>query len=255
MTTGWESEWSPGVVPPSGIVHIWGIDLDVTDDRLESLDALLDSDERTRKARFRSALLKNRFVAAHGALREIVGCYLGMDPATVMFQRTTRGKPHVTGAPLAFNLAHSAGLAVCAIAAEGCIGVDVEAVRPVHDSDALVCRYFAADEAEAYVRVPASRRERAFLDLWTRKEAIVKAIGEGLGWPLDSFSVCIESDRVAVPAPEGGVAAFWSIQSLKLRSGYVGALAYDRAISSIVPLSWPASRGLSAAVQSTRWEE
>jgi 4'-phosphopantetheinyl transferase len=190
-------------------VQCWCVRLDVAPD---TYYATLSDDERNRTARFRFERDRRRFVVAHGVLRELLGRYLNIDPAEIRFVRNAFGKPELHpefGGRLKFNLAHSADLALIAIALDTDIGVDVECIEGREESDyADVARsFFPSTEADALSRVPSHRYVEAFLSCWTMKEAYVKARGTGLtGAPIE------------VDGP-------WSVFTLHPSPGYVGALA------------------------------
>ena len=215
--------------PEAGAIEVWLIRLDVGADAAAPLAAVLDEDERARMQRLHGELLQTRFVVAHAAARGILGQYLGVLPQDVIFGSVAAGKPVVRGQVLAFNLSHSGDVAVCAVAANGNLGVDVEAVRPVPDADTLASRFFSGEEAAELALVPAGDRLRAFFDVWTRKEAFLKATGEGMARPLDSFSVSVAQNPPRLM--RGG--AGWLLRMFEPCPGYVGALAYDQPITSV----------------------
>ena len=158
----------------------------------------------------RSAQLQQRFIAAHGGLRQLLGRYLGAHPSQVRFVHNEFGKPALSGqfgGRLTFNLSHSADLALIGIAADAEIGVDVEHIREEPDFTEIAQWFFAAAEVEELNRLPSELRTRAFLSSWTRKEAYAKARGEGLG----------ATNEIAQPPG-------WSLYSLQPAPGYVGAL-------------------------------
>ena len=130
----------------SATVRVWTIDLDEEPALASTLLACLSGEERVRASRFRTTEHRLRYIVAHGALRHILSVYVGVRPAQVSLATTATGKPFVPGSPLAFNLSHSEGLAICAVTPEGEIGADVECIRPIDDADSLVERFFAADE-------------------------------------------------------------------------------------------------------------
>jgi 4'-phosphopantetheinyl transferase len=214
-----------------GTVHLWTIDLD-TPDGVSFFVGLLSGAERVRAARLRTTELRLRFIVAHGALRAILAAYTGMSASAIRLETMAAGKPFVPGARVSFNLSHSDGLAVCAVTTDGRIGVDVERVRPVADADSIVKRYFANGEAREYASLSPANRTAAFFSTWTRKEAFVKAIGDGLLCPLDCFEVDIAptaaEPRIAINADRGE----WHLRSFEPAPGYVGAVACDRPIGA-----------------------
>jgi 4'-phosphopantetheinyl transferase len=217
----------------TGTVHLWTIDLDAAPPSVTRFLDLLNGDERVRAARFRTTELRLRFIVAHGALRAILARYIGIAASAIRFESTASGKPFVPGASVAFNFSHSEALAVCALTAGGHIGVDVERVRSVADADSIVERYFAPGEAREYAALPAADRTAAFYSTWTRKEAFVKAIGDGLQCPLDSFEVDIAPAAVEPRLAMNGSHGVWHLRSFEPAPGYTGALASDFVIRAV----------------------
>lgn len=208
---------------PRGEVHSWCVTLDVPAEVADGLYATLSADERNRSARFRFERDRRRFVVAHGALRELLGCYLGTHPGHVRFAHNACGKPALSpecGTRLRFNLSHSAGCALIAIAADADIGVDLEYIRPLPDHAEIAQHFFSA----ADVATP-----QAFFGHWTRHEAYVKACGEG----LDSTA----------PAPDRR----WSVFSLEPAPGYIGAVVVEGSGWRVRP-SAPTSPRLSVVL-------
>ncbi len=159
--------------------------------------ALLLSDaERQRAARFHAAHHASRFIVAHARLRQQLGALLSVAPDEIGFDVGQHGKPGLAGAlakaGLEFNLSHSGSLGLIGWAWHRAIGVDIEFWRTMSDEAALVRRYFSASEIAAYEQHPESQRTQAFFNCWTRKEAYIKAVGRGLGLPLDSFDVSLD---------------------------------------------------------------
>lgn len=213
-----------------GSVHVWTIQLDVDQAALSSLLDVLSGDERVRAARLRTTELRLRYVAAHGAARIILARYTGMPAGTIPLDATAAGKPFVRGNGVAFNLSRSEDLAVCAVAPAGRLGVDVERLKPVPDADEIVRRYFAPGEVQAWAALPAAERPAAFLSAWTRKEAVIKAIGDEEQCPSRSFEVDI---RVPVPEPSIAVDPSlgpWYLRAFDPAPGFVAAVAHDRPI-------------------------
>ena len=210
---------------------VWAAWLDVACERAVGFRSTLSSQERERAARFASERDRARFVAARGFLREILGACLSAEPQSVEFTYSPKGKPSLGGAfartGLQFNLAHSGGLAVFAVARHGVVGVDVEQIRPVPDLSALIERFFSAGECAQIKRLPEEEQVLRFFKIWTRKEAWLKATGEGL-------TDLLKSIEVLGPAGEGklGGGPQAGLQGTRLRlhdmapvPGYVGALA------------------------------
>lgn len=188
---------------------------------------LLDSAERDRAARFRFDHLRSRFILARGSLRLLLSAHTGISPASIPFRYGPKGKPSLgVPSPIHFNVSHSGDLALFAFARELEIGIDVEQIRPISDMQQIAQRFFAPDEAANLLSLQTELRIEAFFRCWCRKEAVLKATGDGLSTPLDSFSVSLLPDQPAalLRMPPGGGA--WSLHDVPAAPGYSAALAY-----------------------------
>lgn len=188
-------------------LQLWWTDLD-TMLPPPGAEAALSADERARAARFVRDVHRRRFTAAHMALRELLAQHTGRAAAELQFASGPFGKPALRGQPTcAFNMSHSDELAVYAVATDGDIGVDVERLREMPDTDMLARHNFTPAEQEQLGRAPASARALTFLYGWTRKEACLKAIGCGLQVEPYTFEVGLCPDRrdVSVVSPDGPV--------------------------------------------------
>ncbi len=185
----------------AGEVHVWVADLDAPPAALAAYAALLAAEERQRAAQLRFEHLRVRFVAGRGILRRLLGEYLHAPPERIAFAYSSYGKPSVAAPaapiPFAFNLAHSQNTAVYAFARAPRIGVDVEQAREVIERDQIAERFFSPLERQALAAVPPAQREEAFFLGWTRKEAYLKALGAGITYPLDRFSVSLTPGQPA----------------------------------------------------------
>ena len=178
---------------------------------LQGLWAWLCGAERRRASRLRFERDRRRFVAARARLRQLLGARLGVAPQAVEIAYGGRGKPALArrfaGSGLRFNLSHSEGVALYAFSRAGEVGVDLEALRALPEADRIAARVFAPRERATYLALAPRHRPLAFLRLWTRKEAFVKAHGAGLSMPLDSLDVSgLAGVRSFAPLP-GFIAA------------------------------------------------
>jgi 4'-phosphopantetheinyl transferase len=214
-------------------IHVWRTALDPPEDTVERLAATLSADERERADRFRLERVRRRFVVCRGALRMILSRYTGQAPERLRFTYGAHGKPALAPsagmADLRFNVSHSDELALCAVARGREIGVDVERIRPLPGAERIAERFFAVPEREALQALPAERKLEGFYTCWTRKEAYIKALGDGLGHPLDEFAVSLapgEPARLWTLRETGSAEeATWSLEALLPTPGYVAALA------------------------------
>ena len=207
-------------------IHVWRAALAVDPATLQRLENLLADDERARAERFIFQQDRDRFIAARGILRELLGTYLQCEPRNIEFSYGPRGKPAISsdGAryPLRFNLSHSQGLALIGVSREREIGIDVERIRPEFAGEEIAKRYFSAREVLELGRLPGELRTEAFFLCWTRKEAYIKAEGDGLHIPLDTFDVSLTP---GLPAElHSADQSRWSLRSLTPDSGFVAAI-------------------------------
>lgn len=211
-------------------VHSWCASLDVPPEASARLYATLSFDERNRSARFRFERDRQRFIVAHGVLRDLLGCYLRTQPGRINYVYNAFGKPDLSpefGSRLRFNLSHSAGLALIAIAADSNVGVDLECLRAQPDYAAIARRFFSAAEADQLTALPSHLFAEAFIGCWTKKEAYLKARGDGLAGPLDGFTVPLSTDPAHGPIDLYVASKRWSFYTLQPAPGYVGALAIE----------------------------
>jgi 4'-phosphopantetheinyl transferase len=240
MTAG--HPWLP---PPAdlslagGEIHVWRSLLNLPTSQLLHLRQTLTVDELGRVARFRFQEDRDRFIAARGTLRAILSRYLGLEPGVFRFSYGPFGRPGLI--PIAglsghraldFNLSHSGGFALFAFAQSRKVGVDLERTGKDVEWEPMAERFFSARERAALRALPPDVRRRAFFTCWTRKEAYVKAQGQGLSLPLDSFDVSVvpgERARLLATRDDPGEAARWVLRDLAPGPGYVAALAVEGA--------------------------
>jgi len=250
MTSG--SSWLvTNIAPLQGReIHVWRAALDLDPAGVDGLEKTLASDERARAARFRFPKDRKRFVARRGILREILASYLGQEPRKLQFRCRPGGKPFLSCRTheLHFNLAHSQGLALYAIACQREVGVDLERIEH-HLADLEVAeRFFSPRECWALRNLPASLRVEAFFNCWTRKEAYLKARGEGLLAPLDSFDVSVTPSQPAALLNGGDTT--WSLCALTPAPGYAAALVWEGSDCNLKQWEW--RPGLGRAVRKNR---
>jgi 4'-phosphopantetheinyl transferase len=215
-------------------VRVFHLRLEVGEAERARLWALLSADERACAERFRFDRDRHAFVAARGRLRELLGRSLDVAPEQVAFDYRPRGKPVLAGklgdGGLHFNLSHSGARAVVALA-HGCeVGVDIEEVRALPDAARLAERFFSAAEIRALQALAPADRIPGFFRCWTRKEAYLKALGDGLARPLDGFAVSVDADEPARLVQVSGdprESERWTLHALATDGAFVGALAAE----------------------------
>ena len=217
---------SRNLVLPENEIHVWRAPLACEEKTLRKLEVTLSSDELARANRFFAVRDRSNFIAARGILRELLGKYQNQAPAKLKFNYSSKGKPSLQPeedhASMHFNISHSHGLALLAFAANRNVGVDVEWVRPSVEVEEIAERYFSPREVAELKTLEPSSRTEGFFQCWTRKESYIKARGEGLHIPLESFSVSLTPDRPAVL--DSADSSRWKLYSIALDEGYVGAL-------------------------------
>ena len=218
------------IVLPDPEIEVWLARLDLGIDQIAQCMELLSSDERLRAGRFHFERDRRRFIVARGVLRMLLGAHLDIAPAAVAFGYAQHGKPFVINAAsqIHFNVSHSGERALIAFSASRKLGVDIEELsREINYGD-LAARFFAPRECAALMRIAEPDRKRAFFACWTRKEAVVKAMGGGMSVPLDQFEVTVEPDAAprvldfAVPAYD---IIDWTLHKLDVGGDYVATLA------------------------------
>lgn len=214
-------------------VHVWRACLDVQSSHVQRLALMLSADERERAERFRFQRHRDHFVAARVFLRILIGQYLQKEPDQIQFSYNPYGKPYLAQegnhAP-SFNLSHSEGLALYAVTRDREIGVDVEHISKQIEVDSIAERFFSSREVAAFRSLPQRLRRQAFFTCWTRKEAYIKAKGEGLSTPLDKFSVSLSPGEPAMLVDvqvDPKEVSRWSLSELNPDPRYVAALAVE----------------------------
>ncbi len=226
-------------------VHVWSTGLDLTGDALATLAAVLSDEETARARRFHFERDRRHFTAARGFLRLLLGRYLDTAPADVCFGYGTRGKPFVampSATGLRFNLSHSHGRALYAFAAGREVGIDVEAgARLGDDWPGLVRRIFSVRERAELFSLPAARQRAAFLNGWTRKEAFLKATGQGLVDGLQSIEVTLDPAGPAMLLA-AEPARRWTLHDLRGDGGGdAAALVVEGEAAGVARFDCPAS--------------
>ncbi|MGC1676245.1 MAG: 4'-phosphopantetheinyl transferase superfamily protein [Candidatus Binataceae bacterium] len=235
MTSSSATSWG---VPPAKLnidssdVHVWRATLDEPPAPIDCYLHTLAADERTRAERFYFRRDGQRFIIAHGVLRAILSLYLNESPKRISFCNGSHGKPALFpesgGDSIRFNMSHSHGMALYAVARSREVGVDIEFVRGDLEAEQIAERFFSRREIAELRALPAALRRNAFFLCWTRKEAYIKAKGEGLSLPLDQFDVSLTPGEPAAllnTRPDSGETLRWSLQELTPDPGYAAALA------------------------------
>ena len=205
--------------------------LDMGPEAVRASAALLSDAERQRASRFAFDRDRRRFTVARARLRQLLAARLGVQPESVELVYGERGKPALArrcaASDLRFNMTHCGEVAVYAFAPGREIGVDVEAVRAIRDADDIAARFFSRRENDAYLALDPCDKPLGFFNCWTRKEAFIKALGEGLYHPLDRFDVSLapgEPARILRVGNTPGDRCGWTLHSFLPEPGLIGAI-------------------------------
>ena len=230
-------------------VHVWRATLDQTPSQIQSFRHNLAADEQARAERFHFERDREHFIVARGVLRAILGRYLNRAPEGLSFCYGSHGKPALAGESggdaIRFNVSHSHGVALYAVTRGREVGIDLERIRFDLAVAEIAERFFSRREAAMLRTLPTEAQRQAFFRCWTRKEAYIKARGEGLSLPLDQFDVSLapgEPEAILGTQPDPSEASRWSLQELTPAPGYVAALAVEGHGWRLACWQWPDPR-------------
>lgn len=240
----WRSEGPSTPECSSDRVDVWRVRLDQPASTAQA-NNVLSPDELARANRFHFERDRLHYVRCRTALRFLLGRYLGIPALEIRFEYQTSGKPELAAKQnlrrLRFNVSHSADLALIAVSADHRLGVDIENIRADLDVAMLSERFFSARERASLQALPQNLHLQAFFACWTRKEAFLKATGDGLSFPLSDFTVSTHPERSPELEEIRGdteVAQHWFLADLSPKNGYRATVAVE---------------GLPASVETYRW--
>lgn len=228
-------------------IHVWRASLDWSAIDVYQLQTTLAEDERNRAARFYFHKDREHYMACRGFLREILGRYLHVAPGEIRLSYGPYGKPQLGSSmcrrDISFNVSHSHGLALIAVASEREVGVDIEYVRQDVEIESIAEHFFAPSEKAVIRALTGHQQRETFYRCWTRKEAFLKARGDGMTCPLDQFEVSVEPGSSAVlPSAhaDSRESARWSMQDLAIDAGYVATVAAEGQDWRVISWEWSA---------------
>jgi 4'-phosphopantetheinyl transferase len=215
-------------------VHVWLASLDRRQSELKFFESILAKDEMDRAKRFYFQKDRERFIAGRGLLRVILSSYVGVPPGEIFFTYGSNGKPGLKrqdGQPaIDFNLAHSGGTAIFAITQDRAVGIDIESVKYEFPVESVAERFFSEAEVAALRRLPEQMKKIAFFKCWTRKEAFIKALGDGLSCPLSDFDVSLtpgEPARLLHVKWASEEASRWCMEDIDCIAGCAAAIVFS----------------------------
>jgi 4'-phosphopantetheinyl transferase len=235
-------------VPPlqEGEVQVWTARLCPEAADLAEMHSILDHKEQERAARFHFDVHRDRFIAARVMLRWLLAGYTGAPAQSLQFHEGPFGKPSLASAAgradIQFNVSHCEDVALFAFRLHECVGIDLERVRELQDADELVNRFFSRRENLEYQHLEPALKPQAFFNLWTRKEAFLKATGEGIGERLNQVEVTF------LPGEPAGILGLpadlqadgqWLIEEITPVPGFCGAVVTRPPVTHIKTLHWP----------------
>lgn len=215
-------------------VDVWCLSLELEEASLDSLQRLLSEDELMKAGRFLVERAKKHFIAARGFLRRLIGHYLKEKPERLLFQYGPQGKPSPAGkfeaTGISFNVSHSHGMALYAVAWNKAVGVDIEKIDSNTSCIDIAERFFSPYEIEVLRNLTGDRQRRGFFNCWTRKEAYLKARGEGISSSLSRFDVSLVPGEPAVllaHRTDPGEIFRWSFEDLDVHPDYAAAVVME----------------------------
>jgi 4'-phosphopantetheinyl transferase len=238
------SEWaSPPSVPPAlgtADVHLWRFPLEAAASEESALVELLSPRERERADGIRMDAQRRRYIIGHGRLRQVLARYVNVAPEAIEFGRHPRGKPFVAAtqnvAGMHFNFSHTGNIGLVGVALKRPLGVDVEQHRNDMDMELIARRQFAPGEQARLMSLPTAQRRAAFYECWTRKEAYLKAIGDGIAGGLQGFEVSFLADETPaiLRAKEGpGECARWAVIPILAGAELSAACIVERPVERV----------------------
>jgi 4'-phosphopantetheinyl transferase len=237
--------------PPVGLelgedeAHVWRASLDQEAKVIANLAALLSRDEYQRAMRYHRATDRDRFIVGRGVLKRIISTYLALSPGELRFTYNEYGKPAVSedqnDRAINFNLSHSGELALYAITKRRGVGIDIEYIREDFATLEIAEHFFSKDEVRSLKAAPIDQRTKAFFNCWSRKESYIKAIGMGVSFPLDGFTVSLapnEAPALLNVGSDESEPSRWRMHELKAGEGYAASIIVENPPVTLRQWQW-----------------
>ena len=233
---------TPNSVPSlnKGQAHIWRVQLDKHQE-INRLWSILSEDEKAKANKFKYPEDQKRYFVARSALRILLSRYTRVKPESITFSYNEFGKPELINCTLQFNLSHSRNYAILAFTLHNEIGVDIEYVNTSVEFKDVASIFFAKGEIKKLFQLPEIEWSQAFFNCWTRKEAFIKAVGNGLSFPLSQFEVSLHpNEPTALLATHWNPQAInhWSLHSFSPAPNFVGAVAIHGQVDHLKYLNY-----------------
>lgn len=208
-------------------IHIYQSYINKPPSETDNFRNILSQDELQKADRYKFDSDRNNYITCRAILRNILSQYTDFSPEDINFSYTDKGKPYLKNNEINFNVAHSNNYAVYALIKEKEVGIDLEFLREIPDALKIASRYFSSSEITDLKKISDAKLDRAFLNCWTRKEAFIKATGDGLSYPLSDFSVSLDSDlpEILLIKKKPNEIKKWSLYDVEVEAGYISSLA------------------------------
>lgn len=223
-----KTEWVPAAPAQLTLtdrdLHLWRIPL--TDQLTTKYLSMLDAAEKARAERFYFDKDREHFILSHGVMREMLSGYLQCNPRAIEYAFNEHRKPFIKNTVLQFNLSHSHDMAVLAVTKNTEVGVDIEYQQRDRSTLDIAKRFYSPLEYKNLIALPEAQQTQAFFNIWSRKEAFIKALGRGLSYPLDQFSVSCKEEAALLELQEAPAQIpQWQLNSFHIAPDYAGAWA------------------------------
>ena len=210
-------------------IEIWHHDLNFIP---ENYEKVLNKEEMQKASKYKFDIHRKHFIASRCFQRNILSRYLGLNASDIIFNYTKHGKPYVENTNISFNLSNSGEMASIAISNNIVLGLDIELHKEIDDLNAIAKNFFSSREYAKFFKITPENKVKCFYEIWTRKESFIKAIGEGLSYPLDKFEVSFDNDnppRIKTINDSAKNASDWHLKSFIFKHNsylYTGAVTY-----------------------------
>lgn len=215
-----------------GEVHTWRVWLDLSSHEIDTMQVTISEPEMDRAEKFHFLKDRNRFIAAHSYLRQILAKYLELEPEEIRYTYNEHGKPEFDSdfSQMRFNLSHSEFIGLIAVSKMSRIGIDIERIKQQVNIEEIAKRFFSSGETKKILSLSESERNEAFFRCWTQKEAYIKALGVGMLMSLNQFEVSFEPGippKIKHIDGDEGEAARWNMYHINPNEGFIGALVVE----------------------------